>query len=178
MAKGSSFEREMAKKLSLWWSSGERDDVFWRSQSSGARHTIRRKAGKDTHGQVGDLTATHPSGESLISNVIIELKRGYNRSVIHDFLDGEPGKSHEIRQWVEKVDEQSKAKHGGRWMIIHRRDRREPLVYISEETYDWIDGRAEEYDGGFELSFISGTHRVHVRALARILKMSPERFKS
>jgi hypothetical protein len=48
MAKGSSFEREIAKLLSLWWSEGMRDDVFYRSHASGGRFTMRRKSGKDT----------------------------------------------------------------------------------------------------------------------------------
>ena len=53
-AKGSSFEREIARILSLWWSKGTRDDIFGRTMSSGAWGTQRAKAGKSTFGQYGE----------------------------------------------------------------------------------------------------------------------------
>jgi hypothetical protein len=77
MAKGGSFEREVAKQLSLWWTGAKRDDVFYRSHSSGARFTQRRKAGKDTALQAGDLTCSDPIGEPLIRIWNIECKKGY-----------------------------------------------------------------------------------------------------
>lgn len=95
MGKGSSFEREISKQLSLWWSEGKRDDIFYRSHSSGARFTQRKKIGKTTAYQAGDITCSDPEGEMLIKNWNIECKTGYgsktksgiNRWDILDFVD-------------------------------------------------------------------------------------------
>lgn len=77
MAKGGTFENEVCRELSLWISEGKRDDLFMRSQSSGGRFTQRRKSGKDTAYQGGDITFSDPLGEPLIKNWNIEAKTGY-----------------------------------------------------------------------------------------------------
>jgi len=95
VAKGGDFEREVAVFLSLWWTEGKRDDVFYRSQASGGRFTRRRKSGKDTDLQGGDITATLPSGRPLVKNWSIEIKTGYGKKTdkgtfrwdVLDFLD-------------------------------------------------------------------------------------------
>lgn len=79
MAKGGNAEREVAKLLSLWWSEGERDDIFGRSDGSGARFTQRRKRGKDTANQGGDITFIDSDGEPLIKAWSIECKTGYGK---------------------------------------------------------------------------------------------------
>jgi len=78
MGKGGSCEREVAAMLSLWWTEGKRDDVFYRSHASGARFTQRRKSGKDTINQSGDITCTDPEGQSFIDVFSIEIKSGYS----------------------------------------------------------------------------------------------------
>src|SRR3990172_3169984 len=77
MSKGGGAEREVSTLLSNWWIEG-RDDIFWRSDSSGARFTQRKKAGKDTANQGGDITASDSVGEKLIKNWNIEIKSGYS----------------------------------------------------------------------------------------------------
>ena len=77
MSKGGTYEGEIAKLLSKWWTEGERDDIFWRSDASGARFTQRKKSGKDTANQAGDLTFSDSIGEILIKNWNIEIKTGY-----------------------------------------------------------------------------------------------------
>lgn len=76
--KGSSYENEIAKQLSLWFTEGERDDVFGRSDGSGSRFTSRRKKGKDTANQSGDITFTDIIGEPLIKIWSVEVKTGYS----------------------------------------------------------------------------------------------------
>lgn len=95
MAKGGEYENEIAKLLSLWWADNQRDDIFGRSDSSGARFTQRRKKGKDTANQGGDLTFIDSIGEPLIKTWNIECKTGYGlktkdeiiRWDVLDFLD-------------------------------------------------------------------------------------------
>jgi hypothetical protein len=77
MAKGGTFEREICVILSNWWTDGQRDDIFGRSDSSGGRFTARKKVGKDTANMSGDITFTDILGEPLIKVWNIETKTGY-----------------------------------------------------------------------------------------------------
>lgn len=131
MAKGGQFERETCVTLSLWWSRGEHDDVFWRAQTSGARATTRAKKGKRTRGQVGDIAATHPSGKPLLDLFCIELKRGYPRSSCVDALDRLPReKPRHWEAWVLKAAGSVESAGSRTWMLIAKRDRRRTLVFM------------------------------------------------
>ena len=134
LAKGGDFERVICKRLGLWWA--ERDDIFWRSSNSGGRATIRRKVGKKTVGQCGDVAATDPIGLPLLDLVTIEIKRGYPKSNFHDLLDASPGGA---LNPFEKFIRQSIAAHTAAgsfaWLLIHKRDRREPWVYFPSELF-------------------------------------------
>lgn len=107
MGKGGYFEREIARILSLWWTDGDRDDIFYRSHSSGARFTQRKKSGKDTALQGGDITASDPIGEPLIKAWSIEVKTGYgtptksgiNRWDVLDFIDSQQKKPVLEKMW-------------------------------------------------------------------------------
>lgn len=79
--KGSAFERDICKKLSLWWSEGKRDDIFWRTASSGARATQRRKIGRSTYGGDGDICAIDPIGQPLLDKYVFSLKCGYTKDL-------------------------------------------------------------------------------------------------
>jgi len=73
-SKGNSFERVVSKRLSLWWSDYEHDDLFWRTQGSGSRWTVRNKAGIDTIGQSSDIASTNSASELFTDNFSIECK--------------------------------------------------------------------------------------------------------
>jgi hypothetical protein len=68
--KGSSFEREICKKLSLWTTNQKSVDVYWRSAMSGGRATVAK--GKVR--QAGDITAVAPEGHVLTDQFYLELK--------------------------------------------------------------------------------------------------------
>jgi hypothetical protein len=72
--KGSGFEREICKKLSLWVSEGNSDDLFWRSAMSGGRATVRTKKGQKTASGQGDITAVTTEGNKLTDHFVIECK--------------------------------------------------------------------------------------------------------
>ncbi len=63
MAKGGSFELEMAKRLSLWLSKGYDDDLLRRNRRGG----------------MGDLTYRKPKGKLLIDCWNMECKTGYSQ---------------------------------------------------------------------------------------------------
>lgn len=72
-AKGSAFEREVCRKLSLWVTHGEKDDCFWRSAISGGRATVAKRKGKIVR-QDGDICAVAPEGHVLTNFWFIECK--------------------------------------------------------------------------------------------------------
>lgn len=73
--KGAAFERTIAKQISLWVSGGTNPDLLWRSASSGARSTVRRKAtGKGIDNQASDIAPTHVDAEPFSSLFILECK--------------------------------------------------------------------------------------------------------
>lgn len=107
MGKGGNYEREVSKILSLWWSDGKDDAIFWRSNASGARFTARKKSEKDTKYQGGDITFTNPEGEPLIKTFNIEAKTGYKKGTknwdILDIIDSRQGKTVLQEFWEQTV---------------------------------------------------------------------------
>lgn len=73
--KGNNYEREMSRRLSLWLSENERDDLIWRTHNSGGRFTTRMKKNKVTEGQDGDLTSTcYGISANFLNMFSVELK--------------------------------------------------------------------------------------------------------
>ncbi len=137
MAKGSEFERLFSRRLSLWWTDGSRDDVFWRTSNSGGRATARSHRGRTTFGQAGDIGATDPVGLPLLDIVTIELKRGYAKETIHDLFDRtEHFKQQTFETWVEQVQGSQMLSGSFAWLLITRRDRREDLVWMPRDLVD------------------------------------------
>ncbi len=130
-SKGSGFEREICKQLSLWWTCNERDDVFWRTAGSGARATVRKKTNQSTFGQYGDVQATDPIGQNLLDVCTIELKRGYSNhhfSELIDRLDKAAAQTYE--KFIQQAIDDAKKASTPYWMLIVKRDRRKPLLFI------------------------------------------------
>lgn len=131
MAKGGEFERVMAKQLSLWWTGGERDDIFWRTAGSGARATVRAKQGKKTSGQCGDLTAIDPCGFPLIDLCTIELKKGYNAWNIKELIDSQKKKPM-LLEFINQCErERTEAEIECYWLIV-KQDRRTTLLFFDD----------------------------------------------
>ena len=148
-AKGSSFEREICKQLSLWWTDNERDDVFWRTSGSGARATTRRKNNIRTKYEYGDVAFTDPIGQPLMDAFLIELKRGYSNDIsILDLLDKSDGlKDTLLLQWWKKAEEErgfAERKHS---LIIFRRNRREACIFMTRCLYNLLADQSGDFEG-------------------------------
>lgn len=138
--KGSSFEREICKRLSLAWTDGERDDVFWRTSGSGARATCRFGRGKATANQYGDICATDPVGVPLTDCFVFELKCGYGRWDLLDLLDGRGP----LPKFLEQATETARMAHENLTgdatsqtfaaVVIAKRDRRGVVVLSNAEA--------------------------------------------
>lgn len=142
--KGGSFEREIAVKLSLWWSGGKRSDIFYRSQASGGRFTVRRKTGKDTALQGGDITASDPVGEPLIKVWSIECKTGYGKKTdkgisrwdILDLIDSRQKETVLEKMWAQCVRDAELTNRQP--ILIFRRNGRKPCVMLWELYWNAI----------------------------------------
>lgn len=147
-SKGSSFEREICKRLSRWWSAGlgglERDDIFWRSSQSGGRATQRAKQGKKTFGSYGDIAAVDPIGAPLLQMFTIELKRGRSHGCPGDLLESASTKK--VRPF-EKALQQAMEAAGNAgslgWMLISKRDRKVPMIYLDLEAMRHVNSELE-----------------------------------
>lgn len=127
--KGTPFERDSCKNLSLWWTNGNRDDVFWRTSQSGGRATIRNKGGKATKNQYGDVQATDPIGQPLIDLCTIELKKGYSSSTFFDLVDKIlKGQKLTYCEFIKQAIEQQKNAGSWSWLLITKSDYKETLV--------------------------------------------------
>lgn len=143
-SKGTAFERDICRQLSLWWTRGKRDDVYWRATTSGARATVRARKGQPTCGQYGDITAMDKVGLPLLSLMTLELKRGYNHCTPLDLLELPPLKPRNnklregYRKWI--IQAQTAGDNAGAegWAIIHKRDARPVMLLMERNLHQLI----------------------------------------
>jgi hypothetical protein len=136
--KGPSYEREICVILSNWWN--KTPDVFWRTPGSGAMAKTKQRKGLSSHKNLsGDIGAIDPCGEPFIRNVTVEIKRGYSNDNIHACLDRPlNGKASKFEEWIDQVEESRTYSNAAWWILIHKRDRREPLVFMSLKLYHYL----------------------------------------
>lgn len=142
MSKGSAFEREIAKRLSLWWTQEDnpRDDVFWRTDNSGGRATSRGGKGRKTANSHGDIMYLDPIGKPLLDLITFEVKRGYAKDTLHDLLDkADKAALQTYEKWFVKAKYDSVAAGTPYWMLISRRDKRVALVLMPANLYQLLE---------------------------------------
>jgi hypothetical protein len=127
--RGFAFEREVCRLFSLWWSGGSDDMLLWRTAGSGSCATTRRKGGKATKGQDGDVGAIDPAIAPLIRFWNVECKHGYKASSFHDLLDRPRGHSPpDPWHWMKHSRTCAEASGALFWCVIWRRTRRRILL--------------------------------------------------
>lgn len=125
--KGSQFERDISKALSLWISNGTQEDVFWRSSQSGGRSTTAFKKGKRFSDQAGDICSLHPVGRPLTEKFMLELKHYADLN----FIGLLTGRGHLVKFW-QKASEQ--ATFYNKWpMMIAKQNAQPVIVCLSRE---------------------------------------------
>ena len=124
-SKGSSFEREIAVKLSLWISFGKRKDVFWRSSMSGGRATVALNSGLQLKSQAGDVSAIAAIGEKLLDTHMVECKAYKDLQVLQGFIKG-TGK---LYKFWEKAKQEA-AKYGKRPLLIARQNQMPTFILM------------------------------------------------
>lgn len=134
--KGGSFEREMCRVFSEWWTDGERDDVFWRSASSGGRSTQRKKKGKQTFGHAGDMTAADPIGQPLLQAITFEFKVGYSSHTLSHLLDKSLRAAPRMwDKWILQARESAKQAGSKGWAVVHRRNGQKATITMNRSLY-------------------------------------------
>jgi len=149
--KGSQYERDTCKKLSLWWTQDfdkPRDDVFWRCSQSGGRATTRAKKNIKTAYSYGDVTFIDPIGKPFIDSCLVELKRGYTNDIsILDFLDKTKG-SPLLIKWWEKGNKEMEIANRKYTIILFRRDRHISCIMMglnmARDMEEWFGFVTEE----------------------------------
>jgi hypothetical protein len=134
-SKGSAFEREISKRLSLWYTqNGEvSPDIFYRTSNSGGRATVNKRFMK---GQHGDITAINPIGNALIDKVTIELKRGYKGCDMMSILDRpERNKPSIFEQFLDQAMRQRDDAKTPYFWLITKRDGRDILITVPTMFY-------------------------------------------
>lgn len=130
-SKGSQFEREVCRILSLWVTNGNRADVFWRSAMSGGRATVGRKKGQDIR-QAGDMTATAPEGNAFVEMWLVECKFVQDLELV-SFLLNNTGK---LATYWKKCKAEARA-HQRRPMLICKQNfLRDILVVVPMDDAD------------------------------------------
>jgi hypothetical protein len=141
IGKGSSYERVICKKLSLWFSDGERDDWFWRSQASGGRATIRGRKNKNTLGGYGDIVATSEEGLPLTKVITIEVKRGYSKKANYSpmaLLESKGTKQLFKAFWNQALESCELAKadgFGSNPVLIIKGDSKNPIIFFRKTLF-------------------------------------------
>lgn len=125
-AKGSNFEREIAKSLSIWINGAEKPYVFWRSPSSGSLATIAESMDAS-----GDLIALRPEGRFLTDRYSIEMKTGYPDADFHKHFKN--NKNNIIEDfWKQCTRDAIKAK---KWaMLIFRKKGYQPIIGVEKAS--------------------------------------------
>lgn len=136
MAKGSDFEREISKELTIWLTGKPKPYYFWRQPASGSLATIDEK----NKNLSGDIRAIHPDAEFFTDIYSLELKTGYPKaSFWQHFI---PLKNYILKEfWKQCVRDAYQAEK--KPMLIYRKLGRAKIVgicktdkYILEERTD------------------------------------------
>jgi len=139
--KGSAFEREICKKLSLWISDNERDSVFWRSAMSGGRATVGFKKGVVRNTQVGDISSIDPIGNKLTDKYVVECKF-YKNIHLQSMLFGKPKENSIYEFWITLNNQ---AKKAGKYpLLIIKQNGMPTLIGITHGNLQKV--LKEDYD--------------------------------
>lgn len=155
VAKGSNFERDMVKELSLWISHGKRVDVFMRNR---VRVT---EATPNCERQLGDLTSNDLLGIYYTTMFVTECKTGYSKTRkgtrvknipwdTLDILDSTKKEENNVLfQFWEQVRTDAEL-CGKKPILIFKRDFHVPCACINREVYQLIS----DYCGYFNHNHI------------------------
>ena len=116
--KGSDFEREIGRRISLWLSKGERKDLICRTVLSGGQFTV------GTGPNAGDLMAQHPMAFRFFELFVLECKHWKNIEMIRFLV-----KDGELYKALVKVRKEA-AKKQKHWLLVARQNFQSTLIFM------------------------------------------------
>lgn len=147
--KGNAFEREVCRELSLWVTSGKRDDVLWRSAMSGGRATVHAKKGRDLGHVAGDICSVADEGRALLEVFLLECKFYRDLNAARLLFDGTGGRLHDF--WLKTVEQ---ARFYNKLpMLIAKQNLFNPLIVVESDV-------AAAFDLKCHLRFAEGDGNV------------------
>jgi hypothetical protein len=129
--KGGSYERTVAKKLSLWLTNGKEEDCLWRSAMSGGRATVAHKKGIKNR-QAGDLAAVSPEGHLLTNKYFVECKAYKDLEIMQFFIKGKG-----LLAGFWKTTVKQARIHNREPMLIAKQNNVPELVFIQDINAQW-----------------------------------------
>lgn len=169
--KGNSFEREVAKKLSLWWSNNNRIDLFWRINSSGARHTcMRSKYNIDLYNQDGDITSTHPLSMIFCECFMVECKFYKDIKLWTVFTDSS---TINIRIWWKIAREKAAASSKNVFLVV-KQNGKPVIVIVDERTGKHV---SENCGVRERITMWCDSERLYVFRLDEFVNVDTDKFK-
>lgn len=134
-AKGSKFEREIAKYLTKWLGSTNKKDIWiWRTPQSGGLATIL--GSKEVS---GDLIATHDNAKPFLNLFSLELKNGYPSASIDNFFKN--NKKDEYKSfWMQCIRDAEKSNKNP--MLIFKKKGNYPIIVcINDKIYEKLNSK-------------------------------------
>lgn len=169
--KGNNYERVISKRLSLWLTNNERDDLIWHTHGSGSRFTNRMKKNKKTYGQDGDITSTCSGDSELFLNKIsVELKAYKDINLWGLITHSTKG----ILGFWNQARKQSMACNKIPVLIIKQNNRPELLI-STDDFYDIILKQPISCEPIMRTK-ISDTNVIFIWKLKDFLKLDPQDF--
>jgi len=161
--KGAAFERECCKKLSLWLSKGQRDDLLWRSAMSGGRATIALARGRQAANQAGDISTVSAFGAVLVDRFVIECK-AYRDLNMFGLLTGR-GNLCDFWEILRSQAEEAKKNP----MLIAKQNQRPVILLLDDRGTSLLRAK------GFVLVNVPRLH-MNVLLFEDFLKLAPTDF--
>lgn len=137
--KGASFERDICKKLSLWLSNGQRQDLLWRSAMSGGRSTVALKAGSKLGAQAGDISSIDKLSHTFIETFMCECK-AYRTLNFEGLIKG---KGHLIDFW--KIASKEAIKYYKQPLLIGKQNNHPTIVCMTYRGSNILDVTPDMY---------------------------------
>lgn len=128
--KGSSWEREVGKALSLWLTAGERPDIFSRNVLSGGSFTQAQSRGNRSSRMPGDLMAAHPLAFRFMEHYAVECKHLATLGLEAFLFDDKS--ACELSKIIMYANGQAQ-QAGLEYMIVAKQNRRDPFVITTGE---------------------------------------------
>lgn len=133
---GNTYEREFSYSLSEWIT-GEKDtSICWRDKSSGSRHTVRNRSGRQTSGSGGDIYPTDSRYEYWFAKFYIDTKSYQDIN----WVFGNPSnqKTNEILgQWIKTISQCSPDKLPMMPCKIRNRTTPELIIFPGETKLNY-----------------------------------------